>query len=168
MACDLKGANKEPEAVECPEGKKQKRVVIVGLRSSLGLDKQKQEAVADTPKKRNKPSGTMFTGRSIQTHQLRKGTEEAISSEPESVARDVVSSPSKNKVTSFTCAGGCISDQEFKSTCANWRTLKLQRQREEARRKIESMTCTAGFQDNLDSMREFEKLMGIKSQWMTT
>ncbi|PKI57605.1 hypothetical protein CRG98_021933 [Punica granatum] len=122
MACDLKGANKEPEAVECPEGKKQKRVVIVGLRSSLGLDKQKQEAVADTPKKRNKPSGTMFTGRSIQTHQLRKGTEEAISSEPESVARDVVSSPSKNKVTSFTCAGGCISDQEFKSTCANWRT----------------------------------------------
>ncbi|PKI57604.1 hypothetical protein CRG98_021932 [Punica granatum] len=95
--CDLKGANKEPEAVESPEGKKQKRVAIVGLRSSLGLDKQKQEAVADTPKKRNKPSGTMFTGRSIQTHQLCKCTEEAISREPESVAGDVVGNPSKNK-----------------------------------------------------------------------
>ncbi|OWM69697.1 hypothetical protein CDL15_Pgr025546 [Punica granatum] len=166
--CRHDGAKEELEAVEGPERKKQKWLVVRGLRSLSGLEKRKQDVVVRTLKKRNKPSG-MGAGQSILTRPLCESSEEAVASKSEDAARDVVViSPSNNEVTSSTRVGGCISEEEFKSTCANWRRLKLQRQRDKARRKIESMTCTAGFQDNLDTMREFEKLTGIKSQWMTT
>lgn len=58
--------------------------------------------------------------------------------------------------------GGCASGGKgIREICAEGRRRKLERQREEARMKIASMTNTARFSDNLDSMDEFINLIEV-------
>lgn len=77
------------------------------------------------------------------------------------------SSESTLSSTSSTRARSCISDEERRSIiCRGWRRLTTERHRQAARRDIESISCTAGFQDSLDSVREFENLLGIRSNWI--
>ena len=58
-----------------------------------------------------------------------------------------------------------IDETEKKKGISIWRQRNIQKQREAARQKLDQIRDTAGFEDNMDAMREFEKLIAcpIKS-----
>jgi len=55
-----------------------------------------------------------------------------------------------------------IDHYEVKKILANWRQMKnIQSEREAARLKLEQIQNTARFSDNMDSMHDIHKLMGV-------
>ncbi|AES99688.1 hypothetical protein MtrunA17_Chr5g0437851 [Medicago truncatula] len=55
-----------------------------------------------------------------------------------------------------------IDHQEVKKILANWRQRKnIQSEREVARLKLEQIQNTARFSENIDSMYDFHKLIGV-------
>jgi len=68
--------------------------------------------------------------------------------------------PSKKLVDTF------IDDPQVKNTLSNWRQIKdqgRQHEREEARLKLEKIQNTACFNDNMDAMNDFYKLIGCSN-----
>lgn len=60
-----------------------------------------------------------------------------------------------------------FDDRQVKNTLSNWRQLKSQSrqdQREEARLKLEKIQNTACFNDNMDAMNDFHKLIGCSEE----
>ncbi|WJX45053.1 hypothetical protein P8452_31964 [Trifolium repens] len=65
-----------------------------------------------------------------------------------------------------------IDDQEVKITLSSWKDMRkrrkiIDREREIARLKIEQIKNTAGFNDNMDAMRDFHKLIGVPMNYPT-
>lgn len=55
-----------------------------------------------------------------------------------------------------------IDHHEVKKILANWKQMKnIQSEREAARLKLEQIQNTARFNDNIDSMYDFHKLIGV-------
>jgi hypothetical protein len=65
-----------------------------------------------------------------------------------------------------------IDDQEVKITLSSWKDMRKRRkiidhEREIARLKIEQIKNTAGFNDNMDAMRDFHKFIGVPMNYPT-
>jgi hypothetical protein len=65
-----------------------------------------------------------------------------------------------------------IDDQEVKITLSSWKDMRKRRkiidqEREIARLKIEQIKNTAGFNDNMDAMRDYHKLTGQPMNYPT-
>lgn len=55
-----------------------------------------------------------------------------------------------------------IDDHQVKKILGNWRHMKkIQSEREAARLKLEQIQNTTHFSDNMDSMHDFHKLIGV-------
>ncbi|CAL0307419.1 unnamed protein product [Lupinus luteus] len=57
-----------------------------------------------------------------------------------------------------------VVDDTKKNVLSNWKQIKRMKEREDARNNLDLMKNTAGFNDNMEAMRDFEKLVRCKSR----
>ncbi|OIW02865.1 hypothetical protein TanjilG_29641 [Lupinus angustifolius] len=70
--------------------------------------------------------------------------------------------PSSSKIGYHPPPPPCFNPDDTKKVLSNWKQMRISKQRREAKVKLDLIKNTTGFTDNMDSMRDFEKLIGCK------
>ncbi|KAE9614811.1 hypothetical protein Lal_00036216 [Lupinus albus] len=81
----------------------------------------------------------------------------------ESTPIEKISSKPPLLQTSYHSPNSPLVVDAKKNILAKWRQMRIVKQRKDARLNLDSIKNTAGFNDNMEAMRDFEKLIGCKS-----
>ena len=81
----------------------------------------------------------------------------------------VASSSAKTPLfeTNYELPTSTMHDNTIKITLSNWKQIKIEKQREAARLQLEQIKNTANLDDNMEAMRDFEKLIGCFMSYPT-